>query len=270
MSISVDTLTLDQEFHHNFVNSLPLTDFKCMSVALLLYMALIFFVRPYLMTHRRPMLFLKPLVVIYNAVQILLNLALLVAALNDFRMLAFTWTNVCKSPHETTQYFVKLATLGWYYYILKLIDLVDTVFFVLLKKNRHVSVLHVYHHTSMVIMTWLSLKHVPAYQNLYLASLNSAIHVILYCYYLITSLGYTADFRLKRSITVSQMTQFVVMIAVNSFMITCQRNPALLAYTVASTVNIIVFLALFINFYVHSYDIKTNARVIYKHSRYIN
>ncbi|CAL44687.1 28.8 kDa Fatty acid elongase [Spodoptera frugiperda ascovirus 1a] len=219
-------------------------------------MFLVFYVRPNIMRGRGPITCLKPLVIAYNAIQVFLNVTLLVWALKDFEMLRFTWRNVCLSPLDEIEYFDTLATLGWCYYMLKIIDLLDTMFFVLMKKQRHVSVLHVYHHVTMVFMTWVSLKYIPAYQNLYLATMNSAIHVVLYAYYFITSIGYRADVKFKRSVTVSQMTQFVCMIMINSYMITCQNHPSLLAFTLASTCNIAIFLALFINFYVHSYDIK--------------
>lgn len=40
---------------------------------------------------------------------------------------------------------VKIAIIAHYYFITKICDLFDTVFFVLKKKNSHVSFLHVYH-----------------------------------------------------------------------------------------------------------------------------
>lgn len=38
------------------------------------------------------------------------------------------------------------ARLSYLYFILKIIDYLDTIFFILRKKNEHVSFLHVYHH----------------------------------------------------------------------------------------------------------------------------
>lgn len=40
---------------------------------------------------------------------------------------------------------VRIAIIAHYYFLTKICDLFDTVFFVLKKKNSHVSFLHVYH-----------------------------------------------------------------------------------------------------------------------------
>lgn len=45
--------------------------------------------------------------------------------------------------------------------MLKLVELLDTVFFVLRKKQNQVSFLHVYHHTIMAVFTWGYLKYLP-------------------------------------------------------------------------------------------------------------
>lgn len=42
----------------------------------------------------------------------------------------------------------------YYYYCLKLLDLCDTVFFVLKKKTRQVTFLHVYHHLAVLLFTY--------------------------------------------------------------------------------------------------------------------
>lgn len=40
---------------------------------------------------------------------------------------------------------MRIAQIAHYYFLTKICDLIDTVFFVLKKKNSHVSFLHVYH-----------------------------------------------------------------------------------------------------------------------------
>jgi len=40
------------------------------------------------------------------------------------------------------------------YFLLKVVDLVETIFFVLRKKNSQVSFLHVYHHIMMVLFVY--------------------------------------------------------------------------------------------------------------------
>lgn len=47
----------------------------------------------------------------------------------------------------------------WFYYMCKLIELLDTVFFVLRKKQNQVTFLHVYHHTMMPFAGFIGTKY---------------------------------------------------------------------------------------------------------------
>lgn len=55
----------------------------------------------------------------------------------------------------------QINTIVYQYFIVKIIDMVDTVFFVLRKKQNQVSFLHVYHHTAMVLAGWIAVKWIP-------------------------------------------------------------------------------------------------------------
>lgn len=44
------------------------------------------------------------------------------------------------------------------FFMLKVVDLMDTVFFILRKKNNQVTFLHIYHHAGMVTLGFLYLK----------------------------------------------------------------------------------------------------------------
>ena len=46
----------------------------------------------------------------------------------------------------------------WIYYFSKLIELLDTFFFILRKKNNQVTFLHVYHHATMPFIWWAGIK----------------------------------------------------------------------------------------------------------------
>lgn len=52
-----------------------------------------------------------------------------------------------------------MARAVWLYYIAKIIELLDTVFFVLRKKNSQVSFLHLYHHTLMPLCSFVGVKY---------------------------------------------------------------------------------------------------------------
>ena len=46
----------------------------------------------------------------------------------------------------------------WFCYFSKFVEFMDTVFFVLRKKNNQITFLHVYHHSSMALVLWMWTK----------------------------------------------------------------------------------------------------------------
>ncbi|ABF70563.1 hypothetical protein [Trichoplusia ni ascovirus 2c] len=180
-------------------------------------------------------------------------------------MMKYAWENLCDLHYELECYErFKLIFLGWTWLLLKLLDLFDTIFFILLRKFKNVSFLHVFHHTTTVLTTWIALQYSPANQNLFMATLNSLIHVVLYYYYLMTSKGYQVSW--KKYLTVFQIIQFIVMITFCSYLISCQTNTILLSYTTWQMIQVIIFFALFVNFYVRSYNINRSASITKSHN----
>jgi len=62
---------------------------------------------------------------------------------------------------------LRVARACWWYYFSKFIEFTDTIFFVLRKKNDHVSTLHIIHHGIMPISTWFGVKFTPGKHMLY-------------------------------------------------------------------------------------------------------
>lgn len=56
---------------------------------------------------------------------------------------------------------LNLYSGAWFYFFSKIIDLLDTCFFVLRKKQNQVTFLHVYHHTITALFSWMYLKYAP-------------------------------------------------------------------------------------------------------------
>jgi elongation of very long chain fatty acids protein 4 len=59
----------------------------------------------------------------------------------------------------------QIAKALWWYYFSKLIEFMDTIFFILRKKDSQVSFLHVYHHATMFPIWWIGVKWVPGGQG---------------------------------------------------------------------------------------------------------
>ena len=66
---------------------------------------------------------------------------------------------------------LQIARALWWYYFSKLIEFMDTFFFILRKKNNQISFLHVYHHASMFPIWWTGIKWAAGGQCKYTLSL---------------------------------------------------------------------------------------------------
>ncbi|CAG4986868.1 unnamed protein product [Parnassius apollo] len=81
----------------------------------------------------------------------------------------------------------RVSTGIYYYFFAKVTELMDTIFFVLRKNFRQVTFLHVYHHSLMMWSTWIALKYEPSYNVIFLGTINSSIHIIMYGYYALSA-----------------------------------------------------------------------------------
>lgn len=148
--------------------------------------------------------------------------------------------------------------LGYLFFLTKLIELLDTVFFVLRKKKEQITFLHVFHHSVVPLFCWIGIKLAPGGPNGFFPLVNSFIHVVMYSYYALTTFGPSIQPYLwwKKYLTRLQMTQFVLVMvnAATTFMSADCKFPILFAYlqlTVAVT-----FFILFAMFYKNAYQRK--------------
>lgn len=147
-----------------------------------------------------------------------------------------------------------MYTGAYWYYIAKMIELLDTVFFVLRKNQHQVTFLHVYHHTVMVLWAYYYLKYAFGEQGVAIGFMNSFVHIIMYSYYLLAALGPQMKKFLwwKKYLTGLQLVQFCTMItvlAVTSIM-DCNVPKQV---TIILSFLVISFLYLFSRFYIKSY-----------------
>ncbi|XP_076680738.1 very long chain fatty acid elongase AAEL008004-like isoform X1 [Andrena cerasifolii] len=152
----------------------------------------------------------------------------------------------------------KMCKILWYTYILKIIDYVETGVFVLRKKDGQISFLHLYHHVSTVFLAWFFVKYFALGTALSVIVVNSAIHVIMYTYYLLSTIGPSIQLNLqpvKPIITIVQMIQFVALIALGFqiFLPSCidGKIPG-----IVMMVNLMINFILFYDFYKKSYSLK--------------
>jgi len=106
---------------------------------------------------------------------------------------------------------MRLINVHWWYFLSKVIEFMDTFFFVLRKKNNQISFLHVYHHTSMLLLQWSLVKYIPGGVSYFGPMLNCFIHTLMYAYYGLAAIGPHMQKYLwwKKYLTRMQMAQFV-------------------------------------------------------------
>ncbi|CAL1286984.1 unnamed protein product [Larinioides sclopetarius] len=110
-------------FFDKFLINYPLVSYSIV----ILYVLFVKWIGPAIMRKRKPYSLQKVLIA-YNFIQALANLSI--------------FSSMLLNP-------------GYNLYILKFVDLLDTVFFVLRKKQNQVSFLHVFHHAGMCLLfTW--------------------------------------------------------------------------------------------------------------------
>lgn len=173
------------------------------------YLHFVYNLGPRLMANRQPFK-LDRTMQIYNIVQVVLSSVLLYRAL----VLAWLWDYqfACEPvDFSNDPKALKIAGTVWLYFIVKIIDLLDTVFFVLRKKYNQISFLHVYHHAGMVMGSWGAVKYLPGGHVTFLGLINSFVHIVMYSHYLATSLKLGKPWW-KKYITQLQLVQFFLIL----------------------------------------------------------
>ncbi|XP_076626464.1 very long chain fatty acid elongase 7-like [Colletes latitarsis] len=217
------------------------------------YSYFIFRCGPKFMENKQPY-GLHKLVRVYNLIQIILN------AMTIYLIVDSGWIEdffiYCVPPnYDPTPKGIKICAVSYYGLIVRIVDLFETIIFVLRKKNRQISFLHLYHHISSVIMSWLNVKYVSTGMSLTIGIVNAIIHVIMYTYYLLSTYGPNIQRKLqpfKPLITLAQIVQFVFLI----LYLLHGLRPAchgLIIPAAVMFVNLSINLIFFYNFYRKNY-----------------
>ena len=142
------------------------------------YLYLVLNLGPKFMKNRQPYK-LHNIIKCYNLFQVAMCSYIFVKGYYHSFGQGYSW--FCQPVDYTTEnhHEVQITVVAHYYFLTKIVDLLDTAFFVLKKKQSHVSFLHVYHHGGMVLLTWIGLKYVGGGHSVFMGLINSFIHVIM-------------------------------------------------------------------------------------------
>ncbi|EXJ92646.1 hypothetical protein A1O3_01198 [Capronia epimyces CBS 606.96] len=98
-----------------------------------------------------------------------------------------------------------LAFYGWIFYLSKFYEIIDT--FIILAKGKKSSLLQTYHHAGAIISMWAGIRYMSSPIWVFVL-VNSAVHAIMYTFYLFSTLGIRLPKWLKQSLTSLQIIQF--------------------------------------------------------------
>ncbi|XP_051252840.1 ELOVL fatty acid elongase 8a isoform X1 [Dicentrarchus labrax] len=221
------------------------------SCIFLCYLVIIW-VGPKLMAKRQPVN-LKPVLIVYNFAMVCLS------AYMFYEFTASSWlaqySLLCQPvDYSDSPLAMRMARVCWWFYFSKVIELSDTIFFILRKKNSQLTFLHVYHHATMIFNWWAGVKYVAGGQSFLIGLINSLVHIVMYLYYGLAAFGPSMSKYLwwKRYLTSLQLLQFFIVTIHTTYNLFADcdfpdsMNMVVLAYSLS-------LIALFSNFYYHSY-----------------
>ncbi|KAK8772878.1 hypothetical protein V5799_012590 [Amblyomma americanum] len=211
---------------------------------------------PALMKKRKPFP-IRPFVAVYDVIMVILSVyffcvMLQVTYLRDANKMP-RYRLFCQGT-DPTHDAIPVLYQGWLYMLLKISELLDTVFFVLLKKEDHVSFLHLLHHTVALFTVWFDINNGITGQSFSFPILNAVVHAAMYTYYGLAALGPSVRPNLwwKKYVTLLQIVQFTVLMVHGGIPLFYDCGfPRGMAYLIVIEMG--VFAVLFSHFYYRKY-----------------
>ena len=215
---------------------------------------------PRLMDGRKPFQ-LQTVLMVYNLCMVLLSVTQFI------RSGMYGWFGRYSYRCQAIDYSdswsgVGMAYTAYVYFLSKIVELLDTVFFVLRKKFNQITVLHVTHHALVAWFVHWGVKYLPGGHGSFQGFANSFVHIFVYSYYLLASFGpRVAPFLWwKKYLTQLQMIQFVV-IFLHSIQLLFQSQCNYPRWVLVPYCGIAVYLlVMFTNFYLKSYQKERRVR----------
>uniref|UniRef100_T1D4I5 Elongation of very long chain fatty acids protein n=1 Tax=Psorophora albipes TaxID=869069 RepID=T1D4I5_9DIPT len=223
------------------------------SILIAIYLYVIYKWGPSYMENRKPF-DLKLIIAAYNIFQVIACSYLVLNYIKVGFQFSFIGRCTPRMNVEEYEHGQDAVYYGWLAMCLRMVEFIETVFFVLRKKQNQVSALHVYHHISTFLIVWWSLKLSLSYQEMSIMVLNSIVHIIMYSYYLLSSykVFHPLTNRVKPVITIIQLAQLVTMLVhvYAALQPTCAANKFIYKL---HAVNLVILISLFSNFYIQTY-----------------
>ncbi|XP_035788882.1 elongation of very long chain fatty acids protein AAEL008004-like [Anopheles albimanus] len=233
--------------------NLPFMDNPLPTIGMVLtYLVWVIIIGPTYMRDRKPMQLTNTLFY-YNLGQVLLS------AYMFYEHLMAGWARgyslTCQPvDYSDDQLSRRMFNLCYIYYLSKLSEFADTIFFVLRKKKSQITYLHLYHHSLTPIEAWILTKFLAGGNTTLPNIINNFVHTLMYFYYMLAAMGprYQKYLWWKKYMTEIQIAQFVICIghAIVALVTDCSY-PKFVTFLLLC--NASIFFVLFMNFYVQNY-----------------
>lgn len=216
------------------------------------YLYVVIILGPRIMRDRKPFK-LKEVLIVYNGFQVLFSLFMLYEHLMSGWFLDYSYK--CEPvDYSNNKKAIRMANLCWWYYISKLTEFADTIFFVMRKKDSQVTILHLYHHSLTPLETWVLVKFIAGGHGTFSNLINNLVHVIMYFYYMVAAMGpeYQKYLWWKKHLTHLQLLQFTLVFFHSAQLIwTDCGYPTIVG--ILLLFHSVIFFALFSHFYYQAY-----------------
>uniref|UniRef100_A0A4W6DH41 Elongation of very long chain fatty acids protein 1 n=1 Tax=Lates calcarifer TaxID=8187 RepID=A0A4W6DH41_LATCA len=251
-----------------------------MTAILLCYLFFVLYLGPRIMANRKPFQ-LKEAMIVYNFLLVALSIFIVYEFLMSGWATTYTWRCDAIDTSDSPQ-ALRMVRVAWLFWFSKIIELIDTIFFVLRKKHSQITFLHIFHHSFMPWTWWWGVGYAPGGMGSFHAMVNSSVHVVMYFYYGLAAAGPSFQKFLwwKKYMTAIQLIQFVL-VSLHAtqyyFMDSCDYQFPMIIHLIWMYGTF--FFVLFSNFWIQAYvkgkrlpkqDIKQcqNGTAVYTNGKY--
>ncbi|XP_017005004.2 very long chain fatty acid elongase F [Drosophila takahashii] len=210
---------------------------------------------------------LRGVLKVYNIGQVLFNTVIFVWGFHLIfvsRPYNLSCMTVLPQDHELKS---TERTLSYLYHLNKLLDLMDTIFFVLRKKSRQITFLHVFHHVFMVLISHLLIRFYGYGGHVFfICMFNVLVHIVMYGYYYASSQSQNVQESLwwKKYLTLGQLLQFLLMFlhgAYTFFQPNCSASRGVIYVTGgASFFMFVMFSKFYVKTYIRPKEVKSKGK----------
>ncbi|XP_022669916.1 elongation of very long chain fatty acids protein AAEL008004-like isoform X1 [Varroa jacobsoni] len=221
------------------------------------YLYFIYSYGPRMMANRKPYN-LRNVINVYNVAMVIANCFFAYKFLRH-SYLGGGYNLFCQPMnHSTDDNGIALVSYCYWYLLIRALDFLDTVFFVLRKRFDNITAQHVSHHALIVLNGYMFMYIGMDGQTMFGICMNCCIHVVMYIYYFLAMLGprFKRHLWWKRYLTKAQIYQHVAIILHGFIPIfyDCGYPPGFIMIMMPQG---FLGLALFINFYKLAYQKKS-------------